>query len=68
MSLFKTRQQFAAELGISCRTLSRLILAHGLDIPARKLLSPADQRQIFLAIGLFSDAPPASSFDNGTAA
>lgn len=47
-----TRQQFAALLGISCRTLSRIIKRHALAIPARRLLSPAHQRLIYRALGL----------------
>lgn len=52
MCTFKTRQQLADQLGISRRTLHRLIKQLELDIPQRKLLSPADQQKILLALGV----------------
>ncbi len=46
---FKTRAEFADELGISRRTLYNLIKEAGLDLP-RGLLSPEAQSQIWAYI------------------
>ena len=47
----KTRDQFAAALGISYHTLRRRILAAGLAVPERQLLSPRQQAEIRAALG-----------------
>lgn len=51
MNTFRTRQQLAQQLGISCRTLTRTIQRLQLNIPPRRLLSPEDQKKIYSALG-----------------
>jgi len=58
MHTLKSRQEIAEILGISRRTLSRIIKRQGLDIPARRLLTPAEQRLIFAAVGLLFPTLP----------
>ena len=52
MSNYLTRQQLSELIGISCRTLTRRIRKHQLDIPPRKLLGPPEQRKILQALGI----------------
>lgn len=52
MKTFKTRQEVASLLGVSRRTLQRIIVRLQLNIPPRRLLSPEDQRKIFHACGV----------------
>ncbi len=46
-----TREQLAASLSMSYATLRRRIIAKNINLPARQLLSPADQRMIREALG-----------------
>ena len=50
MDTYKTRQEFAVTLGVSTRTLYRIIKRLDVNIPERSLLSPKDQRTIILAV------------------
>jgi len=50
MKTLKSRQEVATELGISTRTLSRIIQRLKLKIPPRRLLTPADQKKIHDAL------------------
>ena len=49
----KFRREIAEELGISYRTLNRLIEKHQLDIPGNSLLTHADYIKIYRVF--FSD-------------
>lgn len=50
MTAFKTRQEVARELGISRRTLARIIKRLHLKIPPRRLLGPLEQQAIYSAL------------------
>jgi len=50
MSEAKTRQEIAAELGISAKTLNRWITKHGLQLP-KGLLCEKYQQLLFDAFG-----------------
>ncbi len=57
--MVKTRQQMAAEYGISCKTLSRRLKQAGIDIPGGLIL-PTNQTRIYSALG-FPQAMPRSA-------
>ncbi len=47
----KTRNEVAAEYGISTKTLRRWLQKHNILIPARDLISPKELVKIYVAFG-----------------
>ncbi len=47
----KTRNEVAAEYGISTRTLKRWLQKHNITITERNLISPKDLKVIYVAFG-----------------
>ena len=48
----KTRTQLAQLYGFSSRTLSNRLKAKGIQLPARQLISPAQQIEIYAHLGI----------------
>ncbi len=57
----KTRTQLAQLYGFSSRTLSNRLKAKGIQLPARQLISPAKQIEIYATLGIPGKLPEAEA-------